>query len=402
MVALGVGVRWALKRYTESLAWPPFDFENIFLPAANRILSGGSPFELGGYVHSPVAALSIAALKTLGADPEEVWLALITLAAFLGCVAWTIALTQGRAMWLRGSLLAVAFLTVFTSRALERQLWLGQYDTWILLGMGLALLCHLRGWRVAAGFLLGVGALLKLWPAIFLVVLLNRNFRTRGHVVGVAAAALSAIALCLPFGGFRGVFAMLSNAFALRDQGVIAYSGAGLGKALFMPGGQVAALLLSPALSTATAVAVTLAALALVVVTVWRAADPSWCLVVVMTLSLLIVPVSHISYQLLSLPLLWLVVATFLGRPWHWSVWAPLLASSFWWWELHLQHPIQAPGYPPGFVTAQSFGVQMIAIGLHGLGGAISSWVAPASGSQAALGRLVSPTVDPNPVPSLA
>lgn len=383
--ALALGLRWAGRRYIETLGEPrAHDLEDYFIPAADSILRGGSPFDVWGYVHSPAAAYLLAAVEWMGGDPKQVWMFTIPIVALAVCVVWSVVVTRGRPLWVFGLVLGFSTVTLFTSRQLARQFFMGQYDLLLLLLLGLGLLLHQRKRHGAAGYLLAAPAALKLWPAVFLIVLLNRSFRTPRHLVGVAAAAVTAVALCLPFGGLQGVITMLVNAAGFSSQGLIAYSGFGIGKALFLTDGEVVPLVISPAAAAVTAVVVTGAALVLLGLVVWKSRNATWSLCVVMALALLVIPVSHLSYQLFAMPLLWLTFATVLASPLQWRIWPLMLIGSAWWVKIALHAPDQAPGERVGTLTPSSFIVQAALSFLHSAVGAIcavtqSDPVAPAT-----------------------
>lgn len=371
-LALAAGVRWGIKRFNESLAFErAHDLEDYFLPAANSILAGGSPFDVWGYVHSPAAALALAGVQRLGGDPKQVWMASIPVVALVVCVVWSVALTSGSALWMTGTTMLFCTATLFTSRQLTRQFWMGQYDLFLLLLIGLGLLFHQRGRTVAAGFLLALPAALKLWPALFLTVLLTRSYRSWRHLVGMLLAALLAVVLCLPFGGIGGVVTLVQSAAGFGSQGLIAYSGFGIGKGLFLPDGEVVPLLLSPAAAVISVTVLTGLAVVLLGMVVWRATDAAWSLAAVLVLGIMIVPVSHLSYQLFAMPLLWLTFASALADPLRWRLWPGLVIGSAWWVKVALQAPIQAPGERTGMITAASFILQAALFFLHGAAGAV-------------------------------
>lgn len=193
------GARFALKRLNEGLGLGfHVDFDTYFLPAAAAILSGSSPYTVAGYVHPPFTALVIAALDRSASNHVAAWLVLQTLAGFAGVILSVWTLTIGSALWLRAGVLGAAFISLFATRPTTRIFYLGQSDLLLLLGVSLALFLIVTKRPLGAGLALTLPAMVKLWPALFLVWVFTRRLPgRRGVLLGVTAGGLATIASTL-------------------------------------------------------------------------------------------------------------------------------------------------------------------------------------------------------------
>lgn len=301
------------------------DLTDIFLPAAQAILHGHSPYSVAGYVYSPLWALML--VPAVG-HPWGVGLAT---AAMIGCsivTCWVCAraLTCTRPRWQQGLMACVCAVTLLWNwptliglRALRPELLV------LLVLVGAALTTGTR-----SGLAIGLAGVLKTWPAALVVWLLpGRTGRLR-RLGGFAVAGLGAVGLAWLTGGVRGIVQMVRVASDSSLQPYAAVSVPGAAR-LFFSANPIAEPVFVSAPLRSVAMVIGCAGLLALLVIVWRRPGNRFValfnLVFIVQLAL---PVSHYSYFVLSLPALWFWTARALSDRDDVSIVATI-ALALWW-----------------------------------------------------------------------
>ena len=307
------------------------DFNLYYLPAARAIAAGRSPYEVEGYVYSPVIAFLLAPF----ADQRWVgtaWIIAMCLAGLLACLAASWAVTSGMSTWGRAAVFAIAVTSLMTTRPFTMELFCGQVNMLVLLGLALAMLATSKGQGLATGFWLGLTGVIKTWPFGLLLWLLRAPVRPRmrewlGVVISVAAAAVLAFGI----GGLAALSGMVRAASGASVQPWPAFSAWGAGRLLFGDNGLIDPIAVSPVAQwTLTGLLLVLVLVLLILVLrrpggdVISLANATFCV-------LLMLPVSHNLYLVLPLPALWWWIARLISSPRELRALAAVAILGAWW-----------------------------------------------------------------------
>ncbi len=298
-VVLGVA------RYRDAMSSPSRgDLTGIFLPAARAVLQGRSPYDITGYVYSPLWAVMLAPLA-----PKSWGVGLAT-ALLIGCgvvACWicAVACTRNQPRWQTGLMSCVCVITLLWSwptliglRALRPELLV------LLVLVGAALT---RGAR--SGLLLGMAAVLKTWPAALVLWLLPARTRRLRRLAGFATAGLVALALAWCTGGARDVTRMVHVASESSLQPFVAVSVPGAARLFFRDNPLAEPLSVSTPLYVTAMVLGFALLVCLLGLVVRRPGTGFIALFNLVFLVQLALPVSHYSYFVLALPALWFWLA---------------------------------------------------------------------------------------------
>lgn len=345
LTAATAAVVLGIQRFTDAAFDPQPDLTGFFLPAARALAAGESPYTVAGYFYSPLVAVILAPF----ADQTWVtayWTALRIVAGIGACVITAVAFTP-RGAWLRAGMIAtLALVTLLWSWPSTLDLWAGQIELIVLLALGCAVYAKSRGSRFWAGFALGMGAVLKTWPASFALWLMRRGAQRRAREwIGVAAAAGVAVVLAVATGGVVAVLDMVFGPLQGGDQPLLAANSIwGISRVLFSETPMADPLVVSPSLriSLAVVLAVWLAALGVVILA--RPGPPGVSLFNVAFVVILALPVSHYFYVIYALPLMWWWAARALDRPHSAARWA-VFATMLVWWVIVFRIPPEGDGF---------------------------------------------------------
>lgn len=322
----------AFRRYEAAMASDMrFDFETFYIPAAEAIARGESPYSVDGYVYSPLIAVVLAPLVD---TPwvEEAWTVTLVASGILTCVLATLASTRGMPAALRAGVFGLSAVTLMSSWPMTIEVWMGQADLLVALCVAAAMFAAATGTRGLAGLSLGIAALVKTWPATLLLWLLRAPRRDRvWDWAAVGAAAGGAVLLALWAGGLPGLRSMLIAPIETSSQSVVAYSALGAGKLLFSDSGVSEPLIASPILRVATTIVLFVWVVALLVLALQRPGDAVVALPNVAFCVLLLLPVSHYVYLIIALPALWWWSARAMRTPQNWLPWLVFVALLVWW-----------------------------------------------------------------------
>lgn len=373
VAAAAIAAILGIQRFVSAAFDGQPDFEGFFLPAAQAILAGSSPYSVDGYFYSPLVALL---LTPAANDPHATvyWTALRIVAGIAACVVTAIACTP-RGAWLRAGIVACgALVTLLWSWPVTFDLWAGQVELLVLLALGASALAETRHLRFLAGFALGVGAVVKTWPALFSLWLLRSGARHRGREwLGVLAAAALAVALTLITAGIPGLADLVAKPLSGSDQPLLAANSVwGIPRILFTETPMADPLVDSPVLRVVLTVFLATWVLALAAIAMLRPGPAVVALYNIAFVVILLLPVSHYFYVLYALPALWWWGAHVLDRPRSprgWVVFAVLVA----WWLIVFRIPPAGDGFMtttwPSLVRV--FGASLVGLTVSVIGAAM-------------------------------
>lgn len=328
-VGLLIGASWlVVLAATAYLAYRSYDRETakfgyasdfqVFFSAGREIAAGHGLYQAPSgslahaYVYPPLVALVLSAfahsseLTVLRAWSVLSIVAVPVVAACMVEVTWS----QLRS-WQRPLLFIVCCGTAYEFYPYKFILLIGESDAFVLVVFALAAVAIGRRWFVAAGFLCGVAGLVKVWPGAGIVdaVARRRERAVWQEVVGFLVAVLIAPVMAAAISGLSGISQMVRAVFDNRSQSwLVSDSVWGIPRLLFSRSGLAKPL----AVSAPARYLLTIVLLAWVLALIVRAlrsrqeAAPSLGLWHVLTGIVLLLPVSHQTYSVLALPLLWL------------------------------------------------------------------------------------------------
>lgn len=325
------GLMLAYKRYTAATAGPPPDFVTYFLPAAAAVAAGQSPYSVPGYFYTPLLALILAPFAAWP-HAAAAWTALMVGAGLVACPLAVWACGRGLASWQKALLTTTALVTLFYSWTATVDLFFGTPNMLVVLSLAAAVFLTTRQRPLGTGLALGVAALVKTWPGAFALWLLRRPLRPRlREWTGMAILAASAFVLALLVGGLPAVLTMVSAPFVNTQQPVRAFSAWGIPKLLFSETGLAVPVVVSPILQWVTTSVLLAWGAALLITALRHPGDDMVSLYNIVFAVLILLPVSHSTYQLLPLPALWWWLAEAFRDPRAVRPWLVSAVLVLWW-----------------------------------------------------------------------
>lgn len=305
---------------------------NCFVLAAEEVAAGRTPYSVAGYYYSPLVALILAAVVHTG-WAVEAWTALRIACGVVACLVAVVAFTP-RGAWLRRGLLTwLAVVTLLYSWPASFDLWAGQPNLLAVLALAGTALAHRRRAQATSGLLLGLAAVVKTWPALFLAWLFRRG--ARGGLrpwLGVGVAALLAVLPALWLGGWRGALDMVTGPLHGANQPALAANSVwGFGRMLFSTNSVGVPLIVSPVLQQVTTSVLVLLVMGLGFLTLRRPGNDLIALYNIVFVTVLLLPVSHYYYLMYPLPALWWWVSTVVANPRSRTAWVVTAVLVAWW-----------------------------------------------------------------------
>lgn len=312
---LVLAVFLTVQRFSAAMAGDiPIDLQT-FVRAAQRARAGGSVYLEGAYVYLPPIAWLLSGFESV-AQARAPWTMASLAACWVSVAAVVAVLWPALRAWQRPVAAGVAFVTLLYSNVLATQLWLGQADTFLFALAALAVLAAAVRAAGASGALLAVAGALKTWPALLGLWLLRRGAPHRLRALCTAVGTGMGILLIIVLvSGPATVGEWIQRTIDFSDQDLISYSVWGVGRHLFSDSGLMPPLVDSPVLGAAASWLLAAAIVAGIVLTLWRPGTDSLAMWNIAAATVLLLPVSHLSYRLLMLPLVWVWCAYLLRRP---------------------------------------------------------------------------------------
>ncbi|QFU99266.1 hypothetical protein KDY119_02793 [Luteimicrobium xylanilyticum] len=291
----------------------------FYLDAAGRVRAGEDLYSSAFYVYSPLVAWILSPFTQ--SSHVLAWWTCTSIVACLVAAAATVAVCW-RALrpWQRPTLALIAGVTILLDRGVAMDLAEGQTDTIVLAITAIALLlATLQMPRWAGGALAGA-AIIKTWPALFVLWFLRQGAPQRKRaILAWFGTGLGFVLLTMIVSKPGIVERWISRTIAMSDQDFAVWSAWGVGHELLTPRGNFVPLANSPTAATLVDLLLGGIVLGLLGVTLVRPGDPAFALWNVVAASVLLIPVAHQQYHLLLTPLVWLWFARALQgvNPWR-------------------------------------------------------------------------------------
>jgi hypothetical protein len=289
-----------------------------FLHASRQIAAGHGPYHYAedGYLYTPLIAIALLPFSQLSTTPVwHAWTAVSITALVLFAGLVTLVDTPGVRAWRRPVLFGFAALTVLEFAQTRSELSNGQADAFVAVALAGSVVLAERGWAASSGALIGVGGLLKTWPAAVALVMLRRGYaRRRRAFFGLVITLILGPVLAAAVGGASGFADFFRLTFDARSQNLISFSVWTMPRVLFSHTGLAHPLLVSaPVRDLATLVLAAWVVSLLVLTLHWNdsAVLSFWNVVGCVVLLL---PVSHDFYTLYFLPILWIWASRWLAN----------------------------------------------------------------------------------------
>jgi hypothetical protein len=288
-----------------------YDF-HIFWIAAREVAAGHSPYAGGDptfpYVYTPLLALALVPVSHLSfALDWKGWTVLQLVALLMAAGAFVASQSERLSSHLRPLVFTACVVTGLTLWPVSYGLHIGQADTLVLFALMLSTVAASRSWPATRGVFLGVAGLLKVWPALGALSLFQRSLvERRRSLWALLVALLFAPVLAVVFGGTSGLDAFAKVVFDQSSQHLVSNSVWGIPNMLFSRSGFARPLLVSPALRIVGMIVLVTWVLGLLFRVLHTVNDPVLCTWNTTACVVLLLPVSHMAYSVLLLPLLWL------------------------------------------------------------------------------------------------
>ena len=204
-----------------------YDMDSSFFPAARKIAEGHSPYEVAGYVYSPLYAILLAPLVR---HPQAAAIATAAtiIAGILACWIAGFASTRGLPLWKRGLVVDLAVVSLLWNANTRSTLLQLNPQFLVLLCLVIAGFTA----RFKSGFALGLSAAFKTWPVVSVLWLLIGKPHRIHRLTGFLAAGCLTVLMAIGVGGSRGPWDMLAAATGAADQNASAYSVPGAARVL--------------------------------------------------------------------------------------------------------------------------------------------------------------------------
>ena len=298
----------AYQRYKDATVFPA-DF-GIFFHAGQAVASGRSPYSVSGFVYPPLLAIVLAPFSHVGVlEVFRGWLvvSLASVGLAIGCILWVG--MRRRPRWLTPLLFGFFAVTAFHFWPLVIELPDGQSDTLILGVLSLAYVAMNRGRSVISAVLVALAALVKGWPVLIGVAFLQSRLPRRlQSLVAFAAVLLFAPILAVLVDGASGPRAMISAIAVARSQPRLAsYSVWGIPRLTFAATKIGHPLVHSPLLTVISTVVLLGWVVGILVLGLRHGeCDRGLTFWNVVFCVILLLPISHLTYTMLALPVLWI------------------------------------------------------------------------------------------------
>lgn len=372
ILALGLLVGLCAARFRGAMASALVGGNNLdfrfFFQAARLVSEGRNPFATDtGYVYfAPLALVLSPFAHAAPLDVLRGW-TVLELSAFTAAVVTMTCALRSRlgASWHVPIFFAICATTGLHLWPMTFELFVSNDDIFVLLLVVVAA----ASWRwerpLWFGAAVGAACLIKVWPVLLLLAILQTGIATGKRVRAVAATALVIVVGLLtnliPAGvlEFRSFF---TRVFQEKSQQLVSDSIGGIPRLLFSKNGLARPITVSSELRYLLTVILGVWVVGMLVLSFRTRSEPMLCVVNTTLFAVLVIPVSHLSYTILALPVLWYWVAqpAALIDGWRRSGWPRvvtiLLVAAVVGWYLVQQRSWPGDGFPPS-ISAVRFSV---------------------------------------------
>jgi Glycosyltransferase family 87 len=324
--ALVVGALWVggvaliavliVQRYRGAIGSAPLvhgnnvDF-NSFFQAARYIASGKSPYT-GSDHYTYFAPLALILSLVTHSGPITVlkcWtvIDLFSLITAVVLVVWALR-DRLDAPWQLPVLFSVCAGIALHIWPMAYELFLGNDDIIVLLLVVAAALAWRSERPAWFGIIVGSMCLIKVWPALLMIVVFQAGVSTRRRTISSAAfvgtVVLGLLSNLIPAGSreFTGFIGALKSTESLH---LVSDSVSGIPKLLFSKSGLATPVLMSGGLRYLLTAGLGVWVLALLILTLRNRREAILTVFNVALFAVLVVPVSHMCYTILALPVVW-------------------------------------------------------------------------------------------------
>lgn len=302
-----------------------------FLEAARRVIHQESIYGASGYVYSPLIAWILAPFATSSAISTW-WAGVVLAGCVITIVAMMIVLWRVIESWQRPLLALVMVVTMLGDAVLDTELKLGQVDTIVLAVVAVSLLLQRARLPGVSGAVLALAAIIKTWPILFALWLLRKGADGRWRAVaGFAGAVLIFLVIVLLVDGPHGYTSWFGRTQSMSSQHFAVWSALGVGRELFTVTGDFIPIANLPALATAIGLGLGAYVVLVLALVLWRPGDAILSLWNVVMACVLLLPVSHLQYFLLFVPLLWVWAAYAIRDRWRGPALVAVIAMAARW-----------------------------------------------------------------------
>jgi hypothetical protein len=272
----------------------------------------------------------------------SVWWAGVVLAGCLtAIIAMMVVLWPVTENWQRPLLALVMVVTMLCDATLGTELRLGQVDTVVLAVVAVSLLLQRVRRPVVAGAALAIAALVKTWPILFALWLLRKGADGRQRAIaGFVGTVLFFLVIVLVVDGPREYANWFGRTRSMSSQHFAVWSATGVGRELFTVTGDFIPIADLPALATMIGLALGAYVVLVLALVLWRPGDAILSLWHVVMASVLLLPVSHLQYFLLFVPLLWVWAAYAIRDRWRGPALVAVIAMAARWVAPYLMEAI--------------------------------------------------------------
>ncbi len=361
VLALALLVYLCAHRYRGAMADALVGGNNLdfgfFFQAAGLVSHGRNPFTTStGYVYfAPLALILSPFAHDAPIRVLRAW-TVLELGAFAAAIMTMTYSLRGRllASWQAPVLFALCALTGLHLWPMTFELFVSNDDIFVLLLVVLAAAAWNTQRPLLFGIAVGVACLIKVWPALMVLAVLQTGIDTRARVralVGMAAVILVGLATNFIPAGLSEFRSFFTRVFQEKSQPLHSDSVGGIARLFFSKSGLAKPLVVSSELRYLLMAILAAWVVGLLVLSLRTRSDPMLCVVNTTLFIVLVIPVSHLSYTILALPVLWYWIAAVpvlidgWRRPGSYPVVKVLFALILIGWYLVQQHSWPTDGF---------------------------------------------------------
>jgi len=309
-----------MSRYRGAIGSAPLtngantDF-HAFFDAGHTVARGGNPYRPGRhYVYFAPLALVLSLFSDLSPIALLKGWTVAELAAFVAAMGLLVYALRSRlpSWWEAPILFAFCAVTGLHLWAMTFEFFLSNDDIFVLLTLVLAGIALRDDHPIAFGVLVGVATLIKVWPVLLIVAVLQRGLRARDRIAAVLAlAAVGVVGLVTNLipAGTRELTGFFITVNRMKAQNGISNSVGGIPRILFTQSGSGRPFFVSSDVRYLATGLLGLWMLGMLALCLRRPGDRMLVVFNVMLFAVLIDPVSHLVYSILALPIIWFWVA---------------------------------------------------------------------------------------------
>jgi hypothetical protein len=319
-----------------------FDYR-IFYQAATQVWFGHNPYSVRGYTYTPLLSAVMAPFfhtRVYGIEFRhwQTWTTVELIGLAIAIAVFVASEAYGRAAWQVPVIFIFVTLTSLHFWPITRILILGQVDIFVLILLLCSAWAQSRRKPGTRAVFLGLAVVLKVWPVVDGVVMLQRGLANRARaMIAFAITVCAAPILILGFGGSSGLHTFVSSTSAQRSYDLVSHSLWGTASLLFSRTGLAQPLYVSNGLRIGLICVLLPWVVGLILLTLWTPGDTTMCLWNIAGCMVLVIPMVHLAYSIFLLPLLWVWGGRLLQRDERSAVSVTVFGVMVGWWLIQSQ-----------------------------------------------------------------